>query len=511
MLVIADAAKPSVIAGIMGSADSGVSADTTDLVLEVAFFKRQSVRATAKRLVLSSDSSYRYERGVDVHSLDEAAHRFIDLILAHAGGTVAGPIHRVGADIPWQREITVTPAYINEKLGFEIPAAEQLAALQSLELAVVREEPTENRGPAWTFSIPSWRDDLDRPIDLVEEVVRLYGAEKIPSSVVSAPGLVGNDDPIVLFNRAVTSAFVGQGFNECVNYTLRPAKELAAWATPAAITDLALSNPFVEDQSHLRNNLVSGLLESLKLNQSRGVAASHFFETGRVFLERNGSLSECVAAAFIIAEDTGERSWRTREAADFYTAKRHTATIASFAGIELERQPTSLVAAPALGWQEGHAATAGNIQHGWTSTFGLVSLAHLKALGITGKVYAGFFAIVSEKVTPDADRRSYKPFGLQPAALRDLALIVPEATSSSEVQKALAKVARAAVGNSFALEGVNVFDVYQGKGLPEGTKSLAYSLVFRAADRTLIDDEVNAVFTKIQDELVKASGYQIRK
>jgi phenylalanyl-tRNA synthetase beta chain len=511
MLVIADAAKPSVIAGIMGSADSGVSADTTDLVLEVAFFKRQSVRATAKRLVLSSDSSYRYERGVDVHSLDEAAHRFIDLILAHAGGTVAGPIHRVGADIPWQREITVTPAYINEKLGFEIPAAEQLAALQSLELAVVREEPTENRGPAWTFSIPSWRDDLDRPIDLVEEVVRLYGAEKIPSSVVSAPGLVGNDDPIVLFNRAVTSAFVGQGFNECVNYTLRPAKELAAWATPAAITDLALSNPFVEDQSHLRNNLVSGLLESLKLNQSRGVAASHFFETGRVFLERNGSLSECVAAAFIIAEDTGERSWRTREAADFYTAKRHTATIASFAGIELERQPTSLVAAPALGWQEGHAATAGNIQHGWTSTFGLVSLAHLKALGITGKVYAGFFAIVSEKVTPDADRRSYKPFGLQPAALRDLALIVPEATSSSEVQKALAKVARAAVGNSFALEGVNVFDVYQGKGLPEGTKSLAYSLVFRAADRTLIDDEVNAVFTKIQDELVKATGYQIRK
>jgi phenylalanyl-tRNA synthetase beta chain len=177
----------------------------------------------------------------------------------------------------------------------------------------------------------------------------------------------------------------------------------------------------------------------------------------------------------------------------------------------LERQPTTLVAAPALGWQEGHAATAGNIQHGWTSTFGLVSLAHLKALGITGKVYAGSFAIVSEKVTADADRRSYKPFGLQPAALRDLALIVPEATSSSEVQKALAKVARAAVGNTFALEGVNVFDVYQGKGLPEGTKSLAYSLVFRAPDRTLTDDEVNAVFTKIQDELVKATGYQIRR
>ncbi len=510
-LVIADAQKPVVIAGIMGSADSGVSSETTDLILEVAYFRRQSVRATSKRLGLASDSSYRYERGVDVHSLDEAAHRFIDLILAHAGGQVAGPIHRVGADIPWQREITVTPAYINAKLGFEIPAADQRASLESLELALVREETAENGGPSWTFSVPSWRDDLDRPIDLVEEVVRLYGAEKIPTSVVNAPGLVGNDDPIVLFNRAVSAALVGQGFNECVNYTLRPAKELAAWATPAAVADLALANPFVEDQSHLRNNLVSGLLESLKLNQSRGVAASHLFETGRVFLERNGQLSECVAAAFVIAEESGERSWRTREAADFYTAKRHTATVASFAGIELERQPTSLVAAPALGWQEGHAATAGDIKHGWTSTFGLVSLAHLKALGITGKVYAGSFAIVSEKVTADADRRSYKPFSLQPAALRDLALVVPEPTSSAEVQKALAKVARAAVGNAFALEAINVFDVYQGKGLPEGTKSLAYSLVFRAPDRTLTDDEVNAVFTKIQDELLKSTSYQIRK
>ncbi len=511
MLVIADATKPVVIAGIMGSADSGVSSDTTDLVLEVAYFKRQSVRATAKRLGLSSDSSYRYERGVDVHSLDEAAHRFIDLILAHAGGQVAGPIHRVGADIPWEREITVTPAYINEKLGFEIPADAIRTALESLELSVVREEDTESRGPAWTFSVPSWRDDLDRPIDLVEEVVRLHGTEKIPTSVITAPGLVGNDDPIVLFNRMVSSAFVGQGFNECVNYTLRPAKELAAWATPAAVADLALANPFVEDQSHLRNTLVSGLLESLKLNQSRGVAVSHLFETGRVFIERNGQLSECVAAAFVIAEETGERSWRTREPADFYTAKRHTATIAALAGIELERQPTALVAAPALGWQEGHAATAGNIQHGWTSTFGLVSLAHLKSLGITGKVYAGFFAMVSEKVTADADRRGYKPFSLQPAALRDLAIIVPGTTTAAEVQKALAKVARAAVGNAFALEAVNVFDVYQGKGLPEGTKSLAYSLVFRATDRTLTDDEVNAVFTKIQDDLVKATGWSIRK
>ncbi len=513
MLVIADAQKPVVVAGIMGGADSGVSAGTTDLVLEVACFKRQSVRSTSKRLGLASDSSYRYERGIDVHSLEEAAHRFIDLILAHAGGAVAGPMLRVGADIPWEREITVTPAYINEKLGFHIPAAEMRASLERLELVVTEEQPTESRGPAWTFSIPSWRDDLERPIDLVEEVVRLHGTEKIPSSVVAAPGLVGNDDPIVLLNRAVASALVGAGFHECVNYTLRPAKEVAAWATPEQTAALALANPFVEDQSHLRSTLVGGLLESLALNQSRGVAASRLFETGRVFLERKGQLSECVAAAFLVTDEAGERSWRPREGADFYTAKRHTATISALAGIELDRQPTALIAEgsdAARAWQAGHAATAGNIEHGWTASFGLVSLAHLKALGITGKVYAGFFAIVSEKVSGDAERRGYKPFGLQPAALRDLAVLVPAATPAIDVQKVIAKHARAAVGNVFALEGVEVFDVYTGKGVPEGQKSLAFALTFRAADRTLTDDEVNAAFNKLQADLA-AAGYSVRK
>jgi len=512
-LVIADAENPVVIAGIMGGENSGVSDDTTDLVLEVAAFRRQSVRATSKRLGLSSDSSYRYERGIDVHSLDEAAHRFIDLILAHAGGEVAGPIFRVGSVPPWEREITVTPAYINEKLGFEIPAGEMRAALERLELVVTREDPTENRGPAWTFSIPSWRDDLERPIDLVEEVVRLYGTDKIPSSVVNAPGLVGNDDAIAIFNRRVADALVGQGFNECVNYTLRSAKEVAAWTPPAQVEALALANPFVEDQSHLRSSLVGGLLGSLALNQSRGVTASRLFETGRVFLERNGQLSECVAAAFVIAEETGERSWRPREVADFYTAKRTAGIISAFAGIELDRQPTALVAEggdAARAWQAGHAATAGDIKHGWTSTFGLVNLAHLKALGITGKVYAGFFAIASERVTSDAERRSYRPFSLQPAALRDLAVVVPAATPAIDVQKTIAKHARAAAGNAFALESVEIFDVYTGKGVPEGHKSLAYALTFRASDRTLTDDEVNAAFNKVQADLT-AAGYLIRK
>jgi phenylalanyl-tRNA synthetase beta chain len=511
MLVIADATKPLVIAGVMGGENSGVDDSTTDLVLESAYFKRQSIRWTSRKLALSSDSSYRYERGVDPHSLEEATHRAIDLILEIAGGKVAGQTQRIGADVPWQREIMITPGFINEKVGFTIPEADIRAALEALELSIVREEPTPERGPALTVSVPSWRDDLDRPIDLVEEVLRVYGTEKIPVSVVQAPGLVGDDDPIVLFNRKVTEYLVGQRFHECVNYTLRPQRELQSWVSQAAVAELALANPFVDDQSHLRPTLIHGLLDTFKLNQSRGVAASRLFETGRVFIERDGVNNEFVAVAFVIAENPAERSWLKRAAVDFYTTKSQVETLAAAAGIDLARQPVQPVADGSLGWQAGQSATAGDMNRSWVAHFGLVNLAMVKSLGIEGKVYAGSFAILPEKLAAAGAHRRYQPFSLFPAALRDIALVVDQNLPAGEVQKALAKLARAATGNGFSLEAIEVFDVYQGAGLPEGKKSLGFSLVFRSSERTLTDDEVNGAFQKIQDELAKTTPYQLRK
>ncbi len=512
MLVIADAEKPVVIAGIMGGENSGVSEDTTDLVLECAIFKRQSIRWTSRKLGLSSDSSYRFERGVDPHTALEAVYRAIDLILENAGGRVVGPIYKIGGEVPWRREIVVTHDYITEKLGFDIPADDMRASFEALELTITREEETEapHRGPAWTVDIPSWRDDLDRPIDLVEEVLRLYGTEKIPAAVVQSPGLLVEDDPIVMFNRRVTDYLVGHDFHECVNYTLRPAKEVATWISQAAAAELTLANPFVEDQSHLRPTLIMGLLESLKLNQSRGVTVSRLCETGRIFVEHNGQNLECAAVAFILAEPLGESSWLKREPADFYVAKHHVAALATAAGIEFARQRLTPVTG-VNGWQEGHSAAAGDIAHGWVARCGLLNLSLVRQLGIEGKVYGGLFAILPEKLTSEVTRRRFSEFGLFPAALRDLALVVDAATQAAEVQKALAKAARAAVGNAFAVEKVGVFDVYTGTGLPEGKKSLAFNLVFRAPDRTLTDDEVNTAFQKLQDEIARTSGWQIRK
>ena len=508
-LVIADAARAVVVAGVMGGQDSGVAADTTDLVLECAVFRRQAVRAACRRLGLSTDSSYRYERGVDPHGAPEAAWRAIDLILETAGGAVAGPAFQVGGDVPWSREIVVTHDYITERLGFEVPAAEMRAAFEALELRVTREEATiqPDRGPAWTVAIPSWRDDLDRPIDLVEEVLRLHGTERIPPATVVAPGLAAEDDPVVRFNRQVTEYLVGHDFHECVNYTLRPARELAAWASAADLPRLALANPFVDDQTHLRTSLIGGLLESLRLNQARGVPVARLAETGRVFLEREGQLVECVAAAFVIAESSGERSWLRRESPDFFTARHHAVALAGLANLRVGE----LLPAAAHGWQAGHAALASDLRRGWWIGAGLVDLSLTRSLGVEGRVQAGFVALLPELLPARTGVRRFQDFSLFPAALRDLALIVPEGTAAAEVASRVERAARQAAGASFTFESASVFDVYRGPGLPAGHKSLAFSLVFRGKDRTLTDDDVNTVFQKLQEDTLVGTQWQVRR
>jgi phenylalanyl-tRNA synthetase beta chain len=467
------------------------------------------VRWTSRALGLSSDSSYRYERGVDPHGAREAAWRAIDLILETAGGAVAAPASVAGGDVPWRREIVLSSGFVTERLGFDIPAREMRSALESLELNVTREV-ISGAGTEWNVSIPSWRDDLDRPIDLVEEILRIHGTEKIPGARVVAVGLPAEDDPVVDFNRRVTSYLVGHDFHECVNLTLRPGAEITTWVSETAAAELALANPFVEDQSHLRPTLIMGLLDSLLLNQSRGVAATRLFEVGRIFIESNGSNYEGASVAFVIAEDP-RRSWRRREPADFYTAKHHAAALAAAAGVDLEAHRAEPVRGPGFGWQEGHSVSVGSADLGWMARYGLVNLAMLRARGIEGTVLAGFFTIRPERLAAAAPRLRFRDFSLFPAALRDIALVVDAAASAGDVRAEVAAVAAKAAGTAFAVESVQPFDVYEGKGMPDGKKSIAFSLVFRSPTRTLTDDEVNTVFQAIQDGIEKTTTHRVRK
>ncbi len=511
MLVIADAEKPLVIAGIMGGANAEVDETTTDLVLEVAYFKPQSIRWTSKRLAIASYSSYPSERGVDPHTAVLAAHRAIDLLLETAGGRVVGPLYKVGGDVPWEREIAVTPAFICRKLGFDIPNDEMKAAFESLELKISREDEPIT-GPQWTVSIPSWRGDLDRPIDLVEEVLRLYGTDKVPAGPVVAPGLLIDDHPVVRFTRSVSDYLVGQNFHECISYTLRSRQELQTWVSQTSAQELALANPLVEDMSHLRSTLAMGLLDTVKLNQSRGVAVSRIFETGRVFVERDGRIFEAAGAAFLLVQNDAGRAWLRREPVDFYTAKHHVENLAAAAGVDLSRSAFDPVTGPYFGWQEGHSATAGDIiRDGWSVRFGLLNLAMIGALGLEGKIYCGIFSILPEKLGAAAARRRYADFSLFPRR-------AARSRTRGRCGHARGRSWREAGGDNPRRRGQRIrrrvgqcLRCLSRPGSARGKKSLAFSLVFRAADRTLTDGEVNAVFQKIQDDLVKSSPYQIRK
>ncbi len=510
MLVIADERKPLVVAGIMGGQDAEVDATTTDIVLEAAYFRPQSVRWTSRQLGLASDSSYRFERGVDPHGTFEAARRAIDLILESAGGTVVGPVLKVGGDRPWSREIKLTTTYVRRKLGFEIADEDIRDSLNALNLGIVGEKILPDGALEWNVDIPSYRADLDRPIDLVEEVLRIYGTDRVPPAPAIGPALVDGDDaPTVGFTRKATDYLVGQHFHECVNHTLRAQQELKTWVSDAAVQELALTNPFIEGQSHLRPTLVPGLLESLKLNQSRGNRVSRLFETGRVFVEVNGRVQECLGTGFILAHNPKDRAWLARPEPDFFTVRKLMEALLVPAGLNLGAQPLTPVTGAYWGWQEGQAAAAGEMKDGWAARFGLLNLAMVRAAGIEGKVWAGMFAILPEKLAADIDRRRFQNFSHYPAALRDIALVVDAARPAEAVRQQLLKVARNAVIN-FSVEAVEVFDVYAGKGLPEGKRSLAFALSFRSGGRTLTDDEVTAAFTKIQRDIAADGTMSVR-
>lgn len=509
-LTIRDAERPLVIAGIMGGVDAEVDESTTDILLESAYFAPQIVRRAARQLGLSSDSSYRFERGVDPQGVAAAARRAIQLILEIAGGTWVAPALQAGSAPVWQREIQLRPGWIRSRAGFDLPDDLQKELLQRLELDLVREETDDAGQVRWSFSVPSWRGDLDREVDLLEEVIRLHGTENIPSGRVAFGSIVDEDDGPARFVVAAASQLAARGFQEAINYTLRPSGELGRWVPAAAAADLRLANPLAEEQSHLRHSLLPGLLDTLLWNQARQSGAQRFFETGRVFHDIDGIVQEMVSVAFVIHQPDSARSWKGREAEDYFTARQTIVGLAQIAGIEFGSTDFRPVRGSNSAWQAGHSAESGSFPAGCEARYGLLSLAMTRALGLEGPVVAGSIDFQPHKLPQRRERSRYKPVSAFPVAHRDLALVVDETLPAAEVQRSLLKIARAAAGQGLTVEKAELFDVYTGPGLAAGKRSLAFALGFRAADRTLTDEEVNAVFTRLQTEVEKA-GFAVRK
>lgn len=508
MAVIADAQRPLVIAGVMGSVDAEVDDSTVDIVLEAAYFAPSDIRWTSRRLALSTDSSYRFERGVDPHRTAYAAQRCLDMILEIAGGSVSGKPIQVGALPEKPAAIAVKPSFFTEYCGFGPEESAVKKVLERLWLEV-----SEVAGQ-WEVSPPSHRRDLERPVDLVEEFLRIYGTDKIPESPVSAVGMHRADAPLAVFNSAVADLLRAQGFCECVHYSLREENEVKQWFGDDLAQALKLTNPLQSDQSHLRPSLLPGLIDALKHNLSHGNDPRALFEAGRVFRKQaddGGSLWELASVAFVMIADPQTRQWKKREASDLFTAKTLAKDILETAGVRAVEPIFEKLSQKAI-WQEQHAAGTGCItQEGYAIEVGTLSLTMLKAWDIDAPVIAGEILFAPAFFEEARKRPKFKAYSSLPASTRDLALLVDKWEPAEMVRGDLEGLARKSTDGAFSVEAVSIFDLYEGKGLPEGKKSLALSIKFRADDRTLTEKEVNTAFDKIQQAIVDENRYAIRK
>lgn len=507
-MVIADAERALVIAGVMGSVDAEVDAATTDIFLESAYFSPSAIRRTSKRLGLSTDSSYRFERGVDPKGAEFAALRCAEMILQLAGGTLLGPPLVDGQPLLAEQEIEVTPQWIRSRLGFDVADEDIKNCLERLELLV--NEAEDDKGEVlFRVGIPSFRMDLYRPIDLVEEVIRIYGSDRIPEGEQRATATLMEDSPIPVYQRQATELLVGRGLQETVHYTLRKEDEVRQWFGHAHADSLALENPLASDASHLRVSLLPGLLDCLKLNYARHNEVYGLFEAGRIYREYAGKVYELFSIGFVLPQVQPLR-WGKAAQADFYTAKRIAFDLLEMAGIVVNDWQVAAIADSPT-WQTGHAGICGSFEDSFEAKIGVLDIAMTQAWDIEPTVIAGSLVFKPEIFDRLQERVGYQPLSLYPPAIRDLAVVVAADFPAGRIEAMIRDEVGKLLTDATALESATVFDIYAGEPLGPERKSVACRLSLRHPGRTLQDKEVNALFQQLLTALDALPGIEVRR
>jgi phenylalanyl-tRNA synthetase beta chain len=498
-LLISDETRGLALAGVMGGKNSEIGDQTAEVLIESAYFKPQNIRATSKQLDLRTDASYRFERGGDVEICDWASRRAALLILQTAGGKL---VHGAADAYPApaaRKEIALRHRKTSELLGVEIPAGRQDQLLARLGLEIVNSSGTGLESST-TFRVPAFRVDLKREADLIEEVVRLHGIDNIPAA---APrGVVGSNsfDPVFDQIGEARELLVALGLTEAQGQTLiTDTAARLALAPPAEI--VLLANPLSSEMNALRPSLLPGLLDSLRCNATRREHDVRLFEIGRVFSQTDSLTKEERRVAFAITGNRESDFWsgdQRGQKCDIYDLKGLLEEFLDRSGL----RGYTVAARPGDGplFLESASIQLGKQTLG---EFGqlLPSLARkydLRDAVFLAELNLDLFLARRNRA------KSFKPLPAFPSVRRDLAMIVPEATSHDSVLAAARQV------KSPVLESVDVFDVFRGKNVPAGQKSVAYSFIYRHAERTLTDAEVNAELQKVAARLQSVLGAQIR-
>ena len=490
-LLIADETKGIALAGVMGGQNTEINDQTVDVLLESAYFAPSNVRYTSKTLGLRTDSSYRFERGCDPNwGVDYASRRATQLIMETAGGQLAEGVVDAYPQAVERKQISLRHNKTNELLGVEIPIERQTEYLLSLGLELAQAPGiapfTGVRTPnVSTFSIPTHRPDLKREVDLIEEIARLYGVDKIPAT---APrGAHGENAFDSIFDQIgeARSILIGLGLNEAQGQTLIASAEVGG-PIPEAVM---LANPLSSDMDVLRPSLLPGLIHSLRHNLSRKNTDVALFEIGRVFTNVNGVPKENRNLAIAI---TGQRAltfWSGDDRHAKFDAYDLKGLVEEFIekfglrGVQFGKRTES----PMLFLESATVTLGGKLQLGQLGQL-LPTLA--KKYDLRDAVFLAEFNL-DTLISKRNAAKSFKPLPQFPSSRRDVAMLVPEATTHDAV---LVAVKQAKPAN---LESVELFDVFRGKNVPEGQKSLAYAFTYRGADKTLTDVEVNAAHTKV--------------
>jgi phenylalanyl-tRNA synthetase beta chain len=485
-LVIGDRARAVAIAGVMGSAVAEVSESTRDVLLESAYFERVGILRTARRLRLSTEASTRFERGADPEAVPTSADRAAELVVAWSGGSVLGGAAEAGKD-PDRRRLRVRPERAAWLIGYPVTLAEAKGVFDRLGMESVATE------GALEVEIPGYRVDLDREVDLVEEIVRVQGYDRLESELpgIRQPGAVPDS---FAFRRRIREILVRTGLREIQSYSFASRQDLELAVDGEAVM---VANPLAADDAFLRVSLIPGLLRAMGRNIAHGVRGALLFEVGTVFRKAD-PVEETERVAWVMAGPASPGFGGEREPLDFFSAKG--AVEALFDGLSIAR------------WTlEGETKS---FLHPARSTSVAVSGKRAGFLGELHPAVAARLDLPPRTAVAELDVAAlrsgaeatvdYREVPRFPPVHRDLAFVVDPATPAGAVRE---EILSAAGG---VADSVVLFDLFTGGSIPEGRKSLAFSVDFRAPDRTLTDEEADEAVGRIVERLAARFGAELR-
>ena len=481
MTVIADDAMVHDIGGIMGGEHSGVCEDTTDVLIECAFFDPEHIARTGQKLGLTSDARQRFERGVDPAFLENGLAIATKLVLDLTGGT-ASAITRVGQAPVTPRIFSYDTDYCRRLGGVDVAPEEQRSILERLGFSVTSD---------WSINVPSWRRDVDGPADIVEEIVRMIGLDNVVS--VPLPRADGVAKPTATpaqsLERKVRRAAAARGLNEAINWSFLPQKAADAFGGGA----WSLANPISEDMKVMRPSLLPGLLSAAQRNMDRGASSVRLFEIGRrYFMGADGASDERATAGIVLAGDRSARNWATGKAARFdaFDAKAEAIALLKAAGVATD----NLLVMDDAGahYHPGQSATLRMGPKTILAAFGTIHPATAKAFDLDGSVVAAeiFLDAIPLKKASGFMRPAFTPPALQ-AVTRDFAFLVAQSMPANDLLRAIKGT------DKDNIVAVRLFDRFVGQGVPEGQVSLAVEVTLQPTEKSYSDDELKAISDKV--------------